>query len=109
MIDVHNHMRQKVLRLEKHWVKIPYFHIILGLCAVDYWNGYRHHLQGKHHHKNIELLLFMNILIEDLWNIKESRVAIDDRDDAKLIGDIDVPVPSSASIASSIYKFLTHS
>ena len=44
----------------------------------------------------------MNILIEDLLNNKESRVAINDRDEAMVIGDIDMPVLSSASIASSL-------
>ena len=106
VIDVHNHLRQKNLRLEKHWVtRDGYFRIfttILGICVVDCWHGYRHHLPLKHRHKHMELIPFVNMLIEDLLKNSEARVAVDDRDEAMVIGELEVPVPSTASIASSL-------
>ena len=45
------------------------------------------------------------MLIEDLLNNKEARVAVDNREEAMVIGDIDVPVLSSASVASSLSNF----
>ena len=55
-IDVHNQMRQKILRLEKCWVSQDgYFRIlttIFGICVVDAWHGYQastnlNHRQNK--------------------------------------------------------------
>ena len=40
------------------------------------------------------------MLIEDLLNNKEAIIAVDSRDKAMVIGDNDVPVPSSAYVAS---------
>ena len=49
VIEVHNHMCQKLLRLEKHWITCDgFFHIfttVLGICVVDCWYGYQHHLK----------------------------------------------------------------
>ena len=69
-IDVHNQSRQHDLGLEKAWVtRCGYFRLnttILGICAVDAWKTYRHHLNHRHRHHNINLKDFISILTKDL-------------------------------------------
>lgn len=70
VIDVLNSLRQKELRLEKHWVtQDGYFRIIttiFGICVVDAWKGYKHHLKcTRHRHKDCELMEFVDMLAYD--------------------------------------------
>jgi len=47
-IDKHNHVRQFLLGLEKHWkTEDGYFQIIttiFGICITDAWKAYRFHI-----------------------------------------------------------------
>ncbi|GFH47221.1 hypothetical protein CTEN210_08413 [Chaetoceros tenuissimus] len=74
VIDVLNQLRQHDLRLEKFWVtRDGYFRIIttvFGICVVDCWRGYRHHLSPRHRHKDIDLLDFVSILAHDMMHNK---------------------------------------
>jgi hypothetical protein len=76
VIDVHNQMRQKELRLEKHWVTQDGFFRLLttifGVCVVDVWNGYKYHLPDRHRHKECELMDVVNMMAMDLLQNKES-------------------------------------
>ena len=58
VIDIHNHMLQKLLRLEKHWITHDGFFCtfitVLGICVINCWYGYRHHLKAQYCHKKIE-------------------------------------------------------
>jgi hypothetical protein len=70
VIDVHNQMRQKELRLEKFWVtNCGYFRLlttVFGITIVDCWRAYCHHLNDSHRHKNIELLKFVDMVAHDM-------------------------------------------
>ena len=70
IIDVLNQMRQKELRLEKYWVTHDgFFRLIVtvfGICVVDVWNGYKHHLAKNHRHKKCELMEMVNMMAKDL-------------------------------------------
>ena len=39
---------------------------VFGICVVDVWNGYKHHLGKNHRHKNCELMEMMNMMALDL-------------------------------------------
>ena len=73
-IDVHNKNRQYDLKLEKHWKSnCGYFRCIttlFGMTITDCWNGYKHHLSGKHRHKAISIMKFASILCKDCLNNK---------------------------------------
>ena len=81
VIDVHNQQRQKELRLEKHWVtEDGYFQIfttIFGVCVVDVWYAYLHHLPKnvKHRHVKCSLMDVVNMLAKDLLENEESKEA----------------------------------
>ena len=76
IVDVHNQQRQKELRLEKMWVtQDGYFRIVtsvFGMCVVDCWSAYKHHLPNNHRHKNIELMNVVNMMAKDLLKNTES-------------------------------------
>ena len=61
--------------------------MVLGICVVDAMNVYKYHVHPLHRHKNVELLSFVNMLIEDLLANKESKIVVHDRDRAMVIGD----------------------
>ena len=69
-VDVHNQSRQSDLRLEKCWVtRCGFFHIattLFGITVVDAWKTYRHHLNYRHRHFQIDLISFVSILAKDL-------------------------------------------
>ena len=69
VIDMHNHARQYMLRLEKHWVTNDgYFRMItsvIAMCITDAWKAYKHHLGSKHRHKMIAIEDFVDILCLD--------------------------------------------
>ena len=69
-IDVHNQMRQKILRLEKCWVSMDgYFRIlttIFGICVVDSWRGYMASLNPCHRHCKLKLMDFVDMLAKDM-------------------------------------------
>lgn len=77
VVDVHNQQRQKELRLEKMWVtQDGYFRIIttvFGMCVVDCWNAYKHHLPRNHRHKDCELMSVVNMMAKDLLDNKENN------------------------------------
>ena len=105
VIDIHNQLRQKNLWLEKHWVtQCRFFHIfnmIVGICVVNAMNVYKYHLHPLHCHKNVELLTFVNMLIEDLLNNKESKVVVQNRDRAMVIGNFgETPVKEVVTMHS---------
>ena len=74
-IDVLNQQRQKELRLEKFWVtEDGYFRIIcttFGICVVDCWNAYVHHLPWNHRHKTCDLMTVANMMAKDLLENQE--------------------------------------
>ena len=81
-IDMHNHTRQSLLALEKHWVALTgYFRIIttiVGICITDAWKAYRHHLNRQHRHKDIEMKDFASALAYDmLHNDFDSLTSVD--------------------------------
>ena len=75
VIDVHNQQRQKELRLEKMWVtQDGFFRLIttiFGICVVDCWFAYKHHLAENHRHKNCDLISFTNMMAKDLLDNEE--------------------------------------
>jgi hypothetical protein len=87
-VDMHNHARQSLLALEKHWLTMTgYFRIITtiyGICITDAWKAYRYHLNKKHRHKDMEMKDFASALAHDmLYNdfdklIAEDRVLVID-------------------------------
>ena len=78
-IDTHNQSRQFDLRLEKLWVtRCGFFRVattLLGICVLDAWKTYRHHINTCHCHHNIELMDFTSILVNDLLNNSLTRKA----------------------------------
>ena len=76
VVDVLNQQRQKELRLEKLWVtEDGYFRIlttVIGICIVDCWNAYKHHLPSNHRHKNCELMTVVNMMAMDLLENQEN-------------------------------------
>jgi hypothetical protein len=81
-VDMHNHARQSLLALEKHWVMMTgYFWMIttiLGMCITDAWKGYRHHLNKQHRHKDMDMKDFASALAYDmLHNDFDNLVAAD--------------------------------
>jgi len=70
-IDVHNQSRQFDLRLEKFWItECGYFRnltTVFGICVVDCWKGYMHHLpKGPHRHKDMGIEKFASLLAKDM-------------------------------------------
>jgi hypothetical protein len=69
-VDMHNHARQSLLALEKHWVTMTgYFRIIttiFGICVTDCWKAYRYHLNKQHRHKDMEMKDFASALAHDM-------------------------------------------
>jgi len=83
VIDVLNQQRQKELRLEKFWVTNDgYFRLfttVFGICVVDAWNGYRHHLDKRHRHKKCDLMTVVNMMAKDmLYNLEDEEIASND-------------------------------
>ena len=81
-VDMHNHARQSLLALEKHWVTLTgYFRIIttiVGICITDAWKAYRYHLNRQHRHKDIEMKDFASALAYDmLHNDFDSLTSVD--------------------------------
>lgn len=79
---MHNHARQSLLALEKHWVTLTgYFRIIttiVGICITDAWKAYRYHLNRQHRHKDIEMKDFASALAYDmLHNDFDSLTSVD--------------------------------
>ena len=72
IIDVGNQSRQSDLKLEKHWVTIDgYFRntiTLFGINVVDSWKGYKFHLGHTHRHKEIDIIQYTKLLIEDMLN-----------------------------------------
>ena len=53
-----------------------YFWIItavFGMCVVDCWNAYKHHLPQKHRHKDCDLMSMVNVMAKDLLDNKENN------------------------------------
>lgn len=78
VVDVHNQCRQFELALEKHWItKDCWFRLIttlFGICVVDCWQGYRHHLaRGHHRHREISLEDFIDMMANDMLNNDHSK------------------------------------
>lgn len=75
VVDVNNQQRQR-MRLGKIWVtQDGYFRIIttvFGMCVVDCWNSYRHHLHQKHRQKDCDLISMVNMVAKDLLDKKEN-------------------------------------
>ena len=69
---MHNHARQSLLALEKHWVPTNmtgYFRIITSvveICITDAWKAYRFHLNRQHRHKDMEMKDFVSALAHDM-------------------------------------------
>ena len=64
-------------------------------------NVYKYHVHPLHCRKNVELLSFVNMLIEDLLANKESKIVVHDRDRAMVIGDFGVtPVKEIVALNS---------
>ena len=81
-VDMHNHARQSLLALEKHWVTMTgYFRIItsvVGICITDAWKAYRFHLNRQHRHKDMEMKDFASALAHDmLYNDFDSLTSED--------------------------------
>ena len=76
-VDTHNQARQFDLHLEKAWVsRCGFFRLattLFGLCVVDAWKGYKHHLCPRHRHYDIGIKAFTSILCKDLLENKCSR------------------------------------
>jgi len=81
-IDKHNHVRQFLLQLEKHWItEDGYFHIMMtlfGMGITDCWKGYKFHLGNRHRHKNVSIDAFVDLLCHDLINNQFSGVTDDE-------------------------------
>ena len=79
VIDSHNQSRQYDLHLEKCWVtRCGYFRLattLFGICVVDSWKAYRHHMNSRHRHYDIGLMDYVSILCKDMLNNKFSRLA----------------------------------
>jgi len=75
-VDKHNHVHQFLLWLEKHWkTEDGYFQIIttiFGICITDAWKAYQFHLGNWHHHKQITIDDFADLLCHDCLNNKFS-------------------------------------
>ena len=71
-VDIHNQARQHDLHLEKCWVtRCGFFRLattLFGMCVVDAWKTYRHHVHSRHRHHEIELIDFVSILVKDLFD-----------------------------------------
>lgn len=98
-------MRQKILRLEKQWVtRNGYFRIfttIVGICVVDTWLAYKHHVKENHRHKKLELMPFVNMLIQDLLENDEPREVVETREEALVIGGDSFNLPDACIITDS--------
>jgi len=81
-IDRHNHVRQFLLRLEKHWkTEDGYFRIIttiFGICITDAWKAYRFHIGNRHRHKQMTIDDFADLLCHDCLNNKFTDVIYED-------------------------------
>jgi hypothetical protein len=82
-VDMHNHARQLLLALEKHWVTTTgYFRIvtsIVGICITDAWKGCRHHLNKQHRHKDMEMKDFASVLAHDMLCNDFDKLQAEDR------------------------------
>jgi hypothetical protein len=82
-VDMHNHARQSLLALEKHWVTMTgYFQIItsiVGICITDAWKGCRHHLNKQHQHKDMEMKDFASALAHDALHNDFDNLKAEDR------------------------------
>jgi hypothetical protein len=117
-VDMHNHARQSLLALEKHWVTMTgYFRIItsmFGICITDAWKAYRYHLNRQHRHKDMEMKDFASALAHDmLYNAfdsftSEDRVLVIDSGRAEMqsyMSSLGGSSPNSAADLQSIADF----
>ena len=81
-VDTHNHLRQGELGLEKQWVTHDgFFRIIttlFGIVVTDAFLVYRHQLPTGHHHKNLSIKRFSDMLCSDLLHNNFPSVVPDD-------------------------------
>lgn len=81
-IDCHNEMRQFFLKLEKHWITTDgFFRIIttfFGICITDAWNAYKHHIGKNHRHRDVSIIDFADMLLQDLLENTFSNVLAKD-------------------------------
>jgi len=81
-IDKHNHVRQFLLELEKHWItEDGFFRIIttlFGMGITDCWKAYKFHLGNRHRHKNISIDGFVDLLCHDLLSNQFSDVTAEE-------------------------------
>jgi len=81
-IDRHNHVHQFLLWLEKHWkTEDGYFQIIttiFGICITNAWKAYRFHIGNRHHHKQMTIDDFADLLCHDCLNNKFTDVTYED-------------------------------
>jgi hypothetical protein len=82
-VDMHNHARQSLLALEKHWVSMTgYFRIIttiVGICITDAWKAYRYHLNRQHRHKEMEMKDFASALAHDMLHNNFDHLRAEDK------------------------------
>lgn len=67
--DKHNHARQAILRLEKHWVVFnPYMRIsttLVGMAATDAWKAFKFSIDSTLKDKDLGVIAFVDRLAHD--------------------------------------------
>jgi hypothetical protein len=98
-IDVHNQSRQFDLALEKHWITHSgWFRLVttlFGMSVTDCWKAYKHHMDAKHRHKDMEFIHFVDILSHDMLHNTFSKVA--NPDSARVI---DLPMALDTEVST---------
>jgi hypothetical protein len=76
-IDTHNHLRQGILKLEKHWItqsiwqRLPI--TVIGMTVVDSMKALKHHVHLNNRYKNMTMEQFTEILAYQLLHNKKPK------------------------------------
>jgi hypothetical protein len=106
-IDAHNHIRQGVLKLEKHWVTqqcwYRIFTTMLGINLTDAWKAHHHGLGDEKRHKNMKVKKFADLVALQIFEYPWCMEVNKPRDLAPLdvVMDVTGGPPSLVSTSTS--------
>ena len=103
-INEHNQERQIELQLEKHWGRSNVFfrtvRTVIGICLVDAWRLYHHHLPANHKYKKkgknqLNVKKFISMLAYDCIHND-----FEDVREEKLPTEVDGPIAASPDVSA---------
>ena len=76
---------------------------VFGICVVDVWNGYKHHLAKNHRHKYCEVMEMVNMMAKDLIENRMSRDLVIESEATSIL----IPPPEISTSSQTTISPLT--